>query len=43
MCIDDIKLFAENKNLLEILIQTMRMYNQDSRMEYGIEKMPCWL
>ena len=38
MYIDDIKLFAKNEKELETLIQTVRIYNQDIGMEFGIEK-----
>ena len=36
MYIDDIKLFARNKKELETLIQTIRIYNQDIGMKFGI-------
>ena len=35
---DDIKLFAKNEKELETLIQTVRIYNQDIGMEFGIDK-----
>ena len=35
---DDIKLFAKDEKELEILIYTVRIYNQDIRMNFGIEK-----
>ena len=35
---DDIKLFAKNSKELETLIHTVRIYIQDIRMEFGIEK-----
>ena len=35
---DDIKLFAKNEKELEILILTIRIYNQDIGMECGTEK-----
>ena len=40
MYMDDIKLFAKNekKKIIEILIQTVRIYIQDIGMEYDIEK-----
>ena len=38
MYMDGIKLFAKNKRELETLIQTVRIYNQDIGMEFGIEK-----
>ena len=38
MYIDDIKLFTKNEKELETLIQTLRKYSQDIRMEFGIEK-----
>ena len=37
---DDIKLFAENEIELEPLIQIVRIYSQDIRMEFGREKCP---
>ena len=40
MYMDDIKLFAKNEKELEILIQAVRIYNQDIGMEFGIEKCP---
>ena len=38
MYMDDIKLFAKNKKELETLIHSVRIYNQDRGMEFGIEK-----
>ena len=38
MYIDDIKLFAKNEKELETLIEAVRVYNQDTRVEFGIEK-----
>ena len=38
MYIDDIKLFAQNEKELETLIHTVRIYNQDIGMDFGIEK-----
>ena len=38
MYMDDIKLFAKNEKELDTLIQTVRIYSQDVRMEFGIEK-----
>ena len=35
---DDIKAFAKNEKELETLIQTMRIYNEDNRFEFGREK-----
>ena len=35
---DDIKLFAKNEKELETLIQTVRIYSPDIKMEFGIEK-----
>ena len=35
---DDIKLFAKNEKELETLIQAVRIYCEDIRMEFGIEK-----
>ena len=42
MYMNDIKLFVENERELETLIQTLRLYSQDIRMEFGIEKASCW-
>ena len=38
MYMDDIKLFAKNEKELGALIHTIRIYSQDIRMEFGIEK-----
>ena len=38
MYMDDIKLFAKNEKQLETLIHRGRIYSQDKRMEFGIEK-----
>ena len=38
MYMDDIKLFAKNEKELETLILAVRIYSQDIRMEFGIEK-----
>ncbi len=38
MYMDDIKLFAKNEKELETLIHTVRIYNQNIGMEFGIEK-----
>ena len=38
MYMDDIKLFAENDKQLEIMLQTIRLYSQDIRMEFSTEK-----
>ena len=35
---DDIKLFVKNEKELETLIHTVRIYSQDTGMEFGIEK-----
>ena len=35
---DDIKLFVKNEKELEILIQTIKIYIQDTGLEFGIEK-----
>ena len=37
MNIDDIKQFANNEKELENLIQIIRIYSQDIRMEFGIK------
>ena len=39
MCMDDIKLFGTNEKELETQWYTVRIYNQDIRMEFGIEKL----
>ena len=38
MDMDDIILFAKNEKELETLIYAIRIYSQDIRMEFGIEK-----
>ena len=38
MYIDDIKTFAKNEKEMCTLIQMIRIYSQDIRMEFGIEK-----
>ena len=38
MYMDDIKLFANNEKEQETLIHTVRIFSQDIRMEFGIEK-----
>ena len=38
MYIDYIKLFAKNERESETLIKTMRIYNQDIRIEFSSEK-----
>ena len=38
MYLDDIKLLDKNEKELETLIQTVRIYSQDIRKEFGIEK-----
>ena len=35
---DDIKLFAKNEKELETLIHIVRIYSQDTGMEFDIEK-----
>ena len=35
---EDIKLFAKNEKILEILIDTVKIYSKDIGMEFGIEK-----
>ena len=39
MYIDSIKIFAKKEKELETLILAVRIYSQDIRMEFGIEKM----
>ena len=34
---DDIKIFVKNKKEQEILTEMTRIYNQDIRIEFGIE------
>ena len=36
MC--DIKTYVKNEKELETLIQTVRIYGQDMRMKFGLEK-----
>ena len=38
MYMDDVKLFIKNEKELETLIHAVRIYNQDTGMEFGIEK-----
>ena len=38
MYTDDIKLSAKNEKELETLILTVRIYSQDIRLKFGIEK-----
>ena len=38
MYMDDIKLFAKNEKKLKNLIQAVRIYSQNIRMEFRIEK-----
>ena len=38
MYMDNIKLFAKNEKELETLTQTIRMYSQDTGMDFSIEK-----
>ena len=38
MYMDDIKLFAKNVKELETLIHVLRIYSQDIRMEFDLEK-----
>ena len=38
MYMDDIKLFAKDEKELEALIHAVRIYSQDIRIEFGIEK-----
>ena len=38
MDMDDSKLFARNEKELKTLIQTVRIYNEDVGMEFGVEK-----
>ena len=35
---DDLKLYRKNEKELDSLIQTVRVFNQDIRMEFGIDK-----
>ena len=38
MDIDSIKLFDKNEKELKTLIQAVRIYSDDIRMEFGVEK-----
>ena len=38
MCMDDINLFAKYEKELETLIHAVRIYSQDTGMEFGIGK-----
>ena len=35
---DDLKLYSKNEKELDSLIQTVRVFSQDIRMEFGIDK-----
>ena len=35
---DDLKLYSKNEKVLDSLIQTVRVFSQDIRMEFGIDK-----
>ena len=35
---DDLKLYASNEKSLEPLIQTVRVFSNDTGMEFGVEK-----
>ena len=35
---DDVEVFAKKKKKLETLIQTIKIYSQDTGMEFSIEK-----
>ena len=39
MYMDDIKLFAKNEKELETLMHSVRIYSQDTEMEFSMEKM----
>ena len=38
MCIDEVKVFANNEKELDTQIETIRICSKDIRMEFGIEK-----
>ena len=38
---DDIKLFAKNEKEMYILIHALRIYYQDTGMEFGIKYLAC--
>ena len=40
MYMDEIKLFAKNEKELEILIENVRIYNQDIGIEFGMKNAP---
>ena len=35
---DDLKLFAKNKNQLESMVRTVKIFSEDIRMKFGLEK-----
>ena len=35
---DDLKLYSQSKKGLDSLVQTVRVFNEDIGMEFGIEK-----
>ena len=39
--IDDLKLFAKNKNELESFTNTVKIYSDDIRMNFGLSKCAC--
>ena len=41
MFMDGIKPFVKNEKGLETLIQTIRIYSQDIRMEFGLKNVSC--
>ena len=42
MYMEDIKLLAKNVNELETLIHAVRIYSQDTGMEFGIKNASCY-
>ena len=35
---DDLRLFAKNKNQIDSLVQTVRIFSEDIGMQFGIKK-----
>ena len=35
---DDLKLYAQNKKQLDSLIQIVKIYSEDIKMEFGLDK-----
>ena len=38
---DDLKLYGKNEHEIDSLFQSLRIYNEDIAMEFGIQKCAC--